>query len=69
MIDSEAWVIIVSVVIVAVATVGDIVLDGYGCVSKWEGSGLDPQYKVFGGCTIKLPDGSRIPTSAYKVLK
>lgn len=36
------------------------------CLSKWRDSGMEPTYRTFEGCRIRLPDGRRIPSSNYR---
>lgn len=42
--------------------------DSSKCHSQFERSGMEVEWRLIGGCLVKLPDGTWIPGDQYRVI-
>lgn len=58
--------VVAFVLFVAVVGVTIYFLDKASCQSRWQGSGMDTNYSLLGGCRVQLPNGQWIPADNYR---
>jgi len=67
-IKEMAVMIMLSVMVVMVLSVGVLSVKRYQCLAMWGDSGMQCRWTVMSGCMVQVDGGAWIPSSSYRML-